>query len=180
MESKPSIINRELSAECFIDEIDDFVLENPISSSTPNDQILHNRYYAEQLRTIYREKYGKEALKYKAVMTKLSTYILNAQGIMTKRHSVTASRHLAADQEWFNFELSDSTNKINELKLKIQPNVEESNDTELESIETYISQSSNEELDEIKKSIPSMSKDLERISTRVSSLVSKCPAGKVD
>ena len=180
MDTKPPMLDHELSADCMIDEIEDFMTEHPNTPSTPNELIEKNRNHIVLLRTFYRSKFGKEAPKYKAVMTAISSYLLHAQDITSGRQSVVASRQIVAHQDSFNFDLKGTKEKLKELKFKIQPSVLEAEDTDLEKIQDHVTQSSNEELEEMKRNISLLSKDLERLSARISTLISKCPTGKVD
>ena len=163
MDTKFSITDFDLSTERMIDQIDDFVEENPNEESLSISILQTNLSQAEKLRLVFRDKHG-DSQRYKAVMLKLKGYILEARNAIKKLNHIDTSRSCVAEQEWFNFELVDTRKKLDELDLKIKVNVEASNNSELE---------------ELKKVASSTSKFLEKISTRISTLYSKCPSGRV-
>jgi len=80
MDDKPSLANIDLSSDVLIDEIDDFVYENPINRASPISTVEKNIQRMENMRLTYRTKFRDDANKlYKAVMLKIKTYIMEAK-----------------------------------------------------------------------------------------------------
>ena len=163
MDTKPVFGTIDITVDFVIDEIDDFVDENPITKSLPISTIESNIQRMEAMRYTFRSKF-RDTDSFKAVMLKIKTYIKDAKSMIDDLRKGENTRVSYANRESFDFEVAEINLSMDEIEYRIRSDVKDSSDGIVE---------------EMKKSAFSSRKILERLSDRMSKLVDKCPAGQL-
>ena len=95
MDTNYSIADFNLSVECMIDEIDDFMVEHPIFITSPNQTIANHISRAEALKLAFLDMtHGQTNMHYETMMLKLNSYIINAKKQIRAQQEVSNLRNL--------------------------------------------------------------------------------------
>ena len=129
-----------------IEEIDDFINENPVNSKTPLSTFESNIKRAEDIRFSIRLRNRKEVYdsinnSYVTVMNNMKSYIKQSKQAISDSQTKEKVKQTVIHRQSISFEISDVNTKLKFIEQKMIQNVKDLSDEEIAKLKTDVSTS---------------------------------------